>query len=145
MRPFLGGGHMIRAERERSTWNDLPFKFEAGTSAATEAVGLGAAVEYLAALGMQNVRAHERELTAYALERLPEVDGITLFGPRTSIAAAGSSRSRSRACTRTTSPSSATRGGLRARGPLLRPAPMRCSGWRDGARLLPRLQRPRRG
>jgi cysteine desulfurase/selenocysteine lyase len=82
MRPFLGGGHMIsRVEREHSTWNDLPFKFEAGTSAATEAVGLGAAVEYLAAVGMENVRAHERELTAYALERLPEVDGITLFGP----------------------------------------------------------------
>jgi cysteine desulfurase / selenocysteine lyase len=82
MRPFLGGGHMIsRVEREHSTWNDLPFKFEAGTSAATEAVGLGAAVEYLAAVGMENVRAHERELTTYALERLPEVDGITLFGP----------------------------------------------------------------
>jgi cysteine desulfurase / selenocysteine lyase len=82
MRPFLGGGHMIsRVERERSTWNDLPFKFEAGTSAATEAVGLRAAIDYLAALGMESVRAHERELTAYALERLPDVDGITLFGP----------------------------------------------------------------
>ena len=82
MPPFLGGGHMIsRVERERSTWNELPFKFEAGTSAATEAVGLGAAIDYLAAVGLENVRAHERELTAYALERLPEVDGITLFGP----------------------------------------------------------------
>jgi cysteine desulfurase / selenocysteine lyase len=82
MPPFLGGGHMIsRVERERSTWNELPFKFEAGTSAATEAVGLGAAVDYLGAIGMENVRAHERELTAYALERLPEVDGISLFGP----------------------------------------------------------------
>jgi cysteine desulfurase / selenocysteine lyase len=82
MRPFLGGGHMIsRVERERSTWNELPYKFEAGTSAATEAVGLGAAVDYLAAVGMEGVRAHERELTAYALERLPEIDGITLFGP----------------------------------------------------------------
>ena len=82
MPPFLGGGHMIsRVERERSTWNELPFKFEAGTSAATEAVGLGAAIEYLAAVGMENVRAHERELTAYALERLPEVEGISLFGP----------------------------------------------------------------
>jgi cysteine desulfurase/selenocysteine lyase len=81
MRPFLGGGHMIsRVERERSTWNELPYKFEAGTSAATEAVGLGAAVDYLAELGMENVRAHERDLTAYALERLPDVDGITLFG-----------------------------------------------------------------
>jgi cysteine desulfurase/selenocysteine lyase len=82
MPPFLGGGHMIsRVERERSTWNELPFKFEAGTSAATEAVGLGAAVDYLAAVGMDNVRAHEHELTAYALERLPEVEGISLFGP----------------------------------------------------------------
>jgi cysteine desulfurase / selenocysteine lyase len=82
MPPFLGGGHMIsRVERERSTWNELPFKFEAGTSAATEAVGLGVAVDYLAAVGMENVRAHERELTAYALERLPEVEGISLFGP----------------------------------------------------------------
>ncbi|MET0614204.1 MAG: SufS family cysteine desulfurase [Thermoleophilaceae bacterium] len=82
MRPFLGGGHMIsRVEREHSTWNELPYKFEAGTSAATEAVGLGAAIDYLAALGMDRVRAHERDLTAYALERLPEVDGITLFGP----------------------------------------------------------------
>jgi cysteine desulfurase/selenocysteine lyase len=82
MRPFLGGGHMIsRVDRERSTWNELPYKFEAGTSAATEAVGLGAAVEYLDAIGMERVQAHERDLTAYALERLPEVDGIHLFGP----------------------------------------------------------------
>ncbi len=82
MPPFLGGGHMIsRVERERSTWNELPYKFEAGTSAATEAVGLGAAVDYLDAIGMETVRAHERDLTAYALERLPEVEGITLFGP----------------------------------------------------------------
>ena len=82
MRPFLGGGHMIsRVEREHSTWNELPYKFEAGTSAATEAVGLGAAIDYLDALGMDRVRVHERDLTAYALERLPDVDGITLFGP----------------------------------------------------------------
>ena len=82
MRPFLGGGHMIsRVEREHSTWNELPHKFEAGTSAATEAVGLGAAVDYLAAVGMDDVRAHERDLVAYALERLPEVEDITLFGP----------------------------------------------------------------
>ena len=82
MRPFLGGGHMIsRVEREHSTWNELPWKFEAGTSAVAEAVGLGAAIDYLAAVGMENVRAHERDLTAYALERLPEVEGITLFGP----------------------------------------------------------------
>jgi len=82
MRPFLGGGHMIsRVDREHSTWNELPYKFEAGTSAATEAVGLGAAIDYLDALGMERVRAHERDLTAYALERLPEVEGIALFWP----------------------------------------------------------------
>jgi cysteine desulfurase / selenocysteine lyase len=83
MRPFLGGGHMIsRVDRESSTWNELPYKFEAGTSAATEAVGLGTAVEYLDAIGMDHVRAHERDLASYALERLPEVKGIQLFGPQ---------------------------------------------------------------
>ena len=98
-----------RVERESSTWNDLPWKFEAGTSDVTEAVGLGAAVDYLAGLGMDNVRAHERELTAYALERLPEVEGLTVFGPGDpEPARRGGARSRSRACTRTTSPSSAT-------------------------------------
>ena len=82
MRPFLGGGHMIsRVEREHSTWNELPWKFEAGTNAIAEAIGLGAAVDYLSAAGMENVRAHERDLTAYALERLPEIDGLTLYGP----------------------------------------------------------------
>jgi cysteine desulfurase / selenocysteine lyase len=82
MRPFLGGGHMIsRVEREHSTWNELPWKFEAGTSAIAEAIGLGAAVDYLAAVGMEQVRAHERDLTLYGLERLSEVEGIRIFGP----------------------------------------------------------------
>jgi cysteine desulfurase / selenocysteine lyase len=82
MPPFIGGGHMIsRVDLETSTWSDIPGKFEAGTSAIAEGVGLGAAVDYLSALGMEAVRAHERELTAYALERLPEVPGLTLFGP----------------------------------------------------------------
>jgi cysteine desulfurase/selenocysteine lyase len=82
MRPFLSGGHMIsRVEREHSTWNELPWKFEAGTNAIAEAIGLGAAIDYLAEIGMERVREHERELAAYALERLPEVDGITLYGP----------------------------------------------------------------
>jgi cysteine desulfurase / selenocysteine lyase len=82
MPPFLAGGHMIsRVDLESSTWNELPWKFEAGTSPIAEAVGLGAAVDYLSAVGMDNVRAHERDLTAYALERLPEVEGISLFGP----------------------------------------------------------------
>ncbi len=83
MRPFLTGGHMIsRVDWDSSTWNELPWKFEAGTSQVAESVGLGAAVEYLASIGMENVRAHEKELTAYALERLPEVSGLRLFGPR---------------------------------------------------------------
>src|SRR5919108_4312952 len=82
MRPFLVGGHMIsRVDREHSSWNELPWKFEAGTNAIAEAIGLGAAVDYLSAIGMERVREHERELTAYALERLPEVEGITLYGP----------------------------------------------------------------
>jgi cysteine desulfurase/selenocysteine lyase len=82
MPPFLGGGDMIsRVDFEMSTWNELPWKFEAGTSPFAEAVGLGAAIDYLGALGMENVRAHERALTAYALERLREVDGLRVFGP----------------------------------------------------------------
>jgi cysteine desulfurase/selenocysteine lyase len=82
MPPFLGGGDMIsRVDFEMSTWNELPWKFEAGTSPFAEAVGLGAAVDYLRALGMESVRAHERALTAYALERLREVDGVRVFGP----------------------------------------------------------------
>jgi cysteine desulfurase / selenocysteine lyase len=82
MRPFLAGGHMIsRVEREHSRWNELPWKFEAGTNAIAEAIGLGAAIDYLAEIGMESVREHERELTAYALERLPDVEGITLYGP----------------------------------------------------------------
>ena len=82
MPPFIGGGDMIASVGfDSSTWNDLPWKFEAGTSPIAEGVGLGAAIDYLSAIGMENVRAHERDLTAYALERLPEVEGITLFGP----------------------------------------------------------------
>ncbi len=82
MPPFLGGGHMIsQVGLESSTWAELPGKFEAGTSAITEVVGLGAAVDYLSAIGMDGVRAHERDLSAYALERLPEVEGLRVFGP----------------------------------------------------------------
>jgi cysteine desulfurase/selenocysteine lyase len=83
MPPFIGGGHMIsRVDLETSTWDQIPAKFEAGTSAIAEGVGLRAAVDYLDAAGMEQVRAHERELTGYALERLAEVPGLTLFGPR---------------------------------------------------------------
>jgi cysteine desulfurase/selenocysteine lyase len=83
MRPWLGGGHMIsRVERDSSTWTDLPGKFEAGTANIAEAIGLGAAVDYLAAIGMDRVRAHEHELTARALDGLAGIEGVTILGPR---------------------------------------------------------------
>jgi len=82
MPPFLGGGDMISSvDFHESRWNELPWKFEAGTSPIAEAVGLGAAVEFLQGLGMDTVRAHERELTAYALEHLGALDGVSIFGP----------------------------------------------------------------
>jgi cysteine desulfurase/selenocysteine lyase len=82
MPPFMGGGDMIReVHLDGATWNDLPWKFEAGTPALVEAVGLGAAVDYLGALGMERVHAHERALAAYALERLGAVPELTLYGP----------------------------------------------------------------
>ena len=81
--PFLGGGEMIATvSMERSTYADIPHKFEAGTPPIVEAVGLGAAVDYLAALGMDNVRAHEEAVTAYALEGLSTVKGLTVLGPQ---------------------------------------------------------------
>jgi cysteine desulfurase/selenocysteine lyase len=82
MEPFLAGGDMIRqVYLDHSTWNELPWKFEAGTPAIAEAIGLGAAVDYLTALGMDNVRAHEQELTAYALEKFRTLDGVRVLGP----------------------------------------------------------------
>jgi cysteine desulfurase/selenocysteine lyase len=83
MPPFLTGGDMIRdVTLERSTWNDLPWKFEAGTPSIAEGIGLGAAVDYLQKLDMNKVRAHEIELTRYALGQIKEVPDITLYGPR---------------------------------------------------------------
>ena len=82
MEPFLTGGDMIASvDFQGATWNELPWKFEAGTPPIAEAVGLGAAVDYLSALGMERVRAHERALTAYMLERLAEVPGLRVVGP----------------------------------------------------------------
>jgi len=82
MPPFLGGGDMIKTVHLRSfVPNTLPHKFEAGTPAIAEAVGLGAAVDYLTQAGMQAIAGHEHELTAYALERLEEVPGVKVFGP----------------------------------------------------------------
>jgi cysteine desulfurase/selenocysteine lyase len=82
MDPFMSGGDMIKTVRiEGTTYHDLPWKFEAGTQAIAEVIGLGAAVDYLTALGMDAVRAHEREITEYAYEALSDVEGLTLFGP----------------------------------------------------------------
>ena len=83
MPPFLSGGEMIReVHLRRSEFNDIPWKFEAGTPAVGDAIGLGVAAEYLMHIGMDRVRAHERELVTYALEMLPrEVPGIELYGP----------------------------------------------------------------
>jgi cysteine desulfurase/selenocysteine lyase len=83
MPPFLAGGEMIReVHLRRSDWNDIPWKFEAGTPAVADAIGLGVAADYLAELGMDAVRAHERELVAYSLEALPRtVPDIELYGP----------------------------------------------------------------
>ncbi|MDI9635280.1 cysteine desulfurase [Geitlerinema splendidum] len=82
MPPWMGGGDMIsRVTFEGSTWNELPYKFEAGTPSIAEMIGLGAAVDYLSALGMEAVHDHEQAITAYALERLSEVPGLTVYGP----------------------------------------------------------------
>ena len=82
MPPFMGGGSMIRTvQLHTSTWADLPWKFEAGTPAIAEAIGLGVAVDYLNALGMNAVAQHEREITTYALERLQEIPELTVYGP----------------------------------------------------------------
>jgi cysteine desulfurase/selenocysteine lyase len=82
MPPFMGGGDMIReVTLQGSKWNTLPYKFEAGTPSIAEAVGLGAAVDYLGSVGMDWVRAHEQELVAYAYERLSEVEGLRILGP----------------------------------------------------------------
>lgn len=82
MPPFLGGGDMIKEVKLRSFRpNTLPHKFEAGTPAIAEAVGFGVAVDYLTKVGMDNIAAHEHEITEYALERLEEIPGVKLFGP----------------------------------------------------------------
>ena len=82
MPPFLTGGEMIRSVRLAGTdWNDLPWKFEAGTPAIAEVVGMGAAIDYLTAIGLDAIHDHETSITAYALERLAEVPGLTIHGP----------------------------------------------------------------
>ncbi len=82
MPPFIGGGHMIRTvAANESTWTELPWKFEAGTSQIAEAIGLGAAVDWILELGIERIREHEEALIADALTRLAAVPGLTLHGP----------------------------------------------------------------
>jgi cysteine desulfurase/selenocysteine lyase len=82
MEPFNLGGHMIRAVRfEETTWGEVPAKFEAGTQPIAEAVGFGAAADYLSAIGLDAVEQHEHELASYALDRLAELPGVTVYGP----------------------------------------------------------------
>jgi cysteine desulfurase/selenocysteine lyase len=82
MPPFLTGGDMIRKVTfEGAEWNELPWKFEAGTPAIADAIGLGAAVDYLNRLGMHEIRKHEIELTTYAFDRLCQLEGIRIYGP----------------------------------------------------------------
>ena len=92
MPPFLGGGHMIkRVGRDESTYADPPARFEAGHLAVAEAIGLGAAVDFLREIGIDDVRAHGREITAYALERLGEVDGADPLRARPTSSSAAAS------------------------------------------------------
>jgi cysteine desulfurase/selenocysteine lyase len=84
--PFLGGGEMIEIVRmEGSTYAEAPHRFEAGTPPIVQAVGLGAAIDYLSAIGMDAVHAHERAITGYALERLQTVEGVRILGPTDNV------------------------------------------------------------
>jgi len=83
MDPFLTGGDMVlRVDKEKATWNYIPWKFEAGTPNIAGAIGLGAAVDHLSSIGMKNVREHEKELTSYALGALSKVKNLSIYGPR---------------------------------------------------------------
>ncbi len=83
MPPYMGGGEMIKTVSfERTTYNGLPYKFEAGTPDYIASTGLARAIDYVTALGLDNIEAHERELTQYAISRLEQVEGIHIFGPR---------------------------------------------------------------
>ena len=83
MPPFLGGGSMIRSvQRESSTYADVPAKFEAGTPAIAEAIGLAAAVDYLNQVGLEAIFVHEQELLEYAHQKLAEIEGVTIYGPK---------------------------------------------------------------
>ncbi len=82
MEPFLGGGEMIkRVTFEDATWNDVPWKFEGGTPNIADVIAFGAAIDYLDGLGMDNVRAHEMQITEYALRRMRQLEEVTVYGP----------------------------------------------------------------
>jgi len=90
MRPFQGGGDMIReVHKHETTWNDLPYKFEAGTPNVADVICFAAAIDYLTKIGMDNVRSHETELTKYALEKMSKVKGLTIYGPKDPQKASG--------------------------------------------------------
>jgi cysteine desulfurase / selenocysteine lyase len=88
--PFLGGGEMIATvSMERSTWAPIPHKFEAGTPPIVEAVGLGAAIDYLSYIGLERIHAHEQAITGYLLDGLASVPGVTVLGPTDPAARGG--------------------------------------------------------
>jgi len=90
MKPFHGGGDMIReVHKYETTWNDLPYKFEAGTPNVADVICFAAAIDYLTGIGMDNVRNHEIELTKYALEKMSKIKGLTLYGPQDPEKASG--------------------------------------------------------
>ena len=83
MNPFHGGGDMIReVHKYETTWNELPYKFEAGTPNIADVIGFGAAIDYLTKIGMDNVRQHEIELTTYALEKFAKIPGLQIYGTK---------------------------------------------------------------
>ncbi len=92
MEPLLVGSHMIlEVTKNGATWNDLPWKFEPGTAAIEAVVGLGAAIDYLNKIGMDNIREREQKLVTYALSRVTEINGLTIYGPTFAKASAGKS------------------------------------------------------
>jgi cysteine desulfurase/selenocysteine lyase len=83
MEPFHGGGEMISdVWIDHATWNEIPYKFEAGTPPFAQAIGLGAAIDYLGEIGIKAIRDHELELVGYAMERLSEVPDLKIYGPK---------------------------------------------------------------
>ena len=90
MPPFLGGGEMIReVHTTGASWKDIPYKFEAGTPDVAGAIGLGAAIDYLNGIGMDQVYDHERKITAYALDKMNRIEGLTCYGPKNTTSRIG--------------------------------------------------------